>query len=97
MPVTFVLNPEQVEFLTQHQEDMSLVAQAEMLGCHVDTLKRLLVRHNIRDFTGSKYIAAEPINTWSRPCTVCKDTKPRPKWQYRCDECHSKQQRDDDP
>lgn len=62
---------------------------AGRVGCCVDTLKRILVRHNLRKYDGAKYEVRRDteVKMWQRPCSGCKCSKPRPKWQFYCDPC----------
>lgn len=60
---------------------------AAHVGCCTDTLKRILHRHGIADFEGAKYQKKEDVTKWKRPCSDCGSTKPRPKWQFRCNPC----------
>ena len=60
---------------------------ADYLQCDVTTLRRILVRHNLAIFNGSKYAIAPETITWNRPCMKCKSTETRPKNQYICDTC----------
>jgi hypothetical protein len=70
---------------------------ADHLNVCVDTLKRILVREGIADFSAAKYVIANSeitkTETWHRPCMNCGSTRPRPKWQYTCNAC--KKNRDD--
>ena len=78
-----------------NDESITYVAMARRIGVCVDTLKRILVRYGIKDFTNPKYFAANQkpqVPTWTRPCMICGDTKPRPKPKYICHTC--KLQRD---
>lgn len=62
---------------------------ANLIGCCVDTAKRILMRHSIAFFEGAKYVTSEQsrVKKWTRPCMRCKCTEPRPMWQYFCDKC----------
>ncbi len=68
---------------------------ADEIGCCVDTVKRILQRHDIAQFDGAKYaVPVETlVQTWTRACSDCGCEKPRPKWQYRCDPCKEGRQR----
>lgn len=81
------LSDEQLEYLRKNA-DRPCSVLATHIGVCVDTLKRILVRHDIRHFDGAKYVAARREAYWSRPCMVCGNTYPRPRNQYRCDACH---------
>lgn len=75
--------------------DYSYRAMAKEFDCCTDTLKRILVREGLAEFDGAKY-AISPLHKshaemWRRPCMRCKDDTPRPKWQYFCDACKSRQ------
>ena len=58
------------------------------LGVCVDTAKRILMRHELQYFPGAKYQTRPTVKDWSRPCLVCGSTHPRPKFQYKCEECN---------
>lgn len=81
--------PEQLS----HLNDMlaagdTYVAISRYLGVNVDTLKRILVREGLStSITAAKYVAAEEVQMWTRPCMGCKSTAPRPKNLYFCDDC----------
>lgn len=65
-------------------------AMADYMGVCTDTLKRILVREGMAEFDGAKYAISpqrDSQKTWAKPCMKCKDTTPRPKWQYICDRC----------
>lgn len=68
----------------------SKITQA--FGAHEQTIKKELHRAGLMSFQGAKY--DQPLTTttnlWSRPCSVCGSTKPRPRWQYRCDPCKAR-------
>ena len=65
---------------------------ANYLGVCVDSAKRWMLRLKIADefqFPGAKYQGTieSTVVMWERPCTQCKSTVERPKWQYFCDPC----------
>lgn len=64
---------------------------AARIGCHTDTLKRILMRHGLASFSSAKYqvsrTALDKRNRWRRPCLRCKCTRPRPRFQYICNAC----------
>ncbi len=85
-----VLTQEQIELLTSMANripDVKIIAKE--FGCCADTIKRLLVRHNIRDYSSAKHIAVTSPKKWERPCMRCRCVKPRPKNQYVCDKCRN--------
>lgn len=73
-------------------ERLTLAQQAQQLGVHVDTLRRILTYHHIRDF-GRRWGASvtETVKKWNRPCTICGSTVSRPRMQFRCDACKERQ------
>jgi hypothetical protein len=66
-------------------------------GVCVDTLRRAMARQGILDpdTIPAKYQPAPHYNqeTWTRPCSGCGSTNPRPKWVFYCKRCHLKQAR----
>ena len=70
---------------------LSYQTMADHLNVCVDTLKRILMRENLADFSAAKYVLAQSeitkTPTWQRPCMNCGSTKPRPKWIYVCSSC----------
>lgn len=81
-----ILQDSQLDYIRQHAGRPCSDLAAE-LGVHVDTLKRYMMRHGIREFPGAKYQHLDPVPTWRRPCMRCGCTRPRPRGQYRCDPC----------
>lgn len=62
---------------------------ASYLGYDTTTVKRLLVRLGLAEFPAAKYQPSRltTLQTWTRPCSGCGCTKPRPKWRFYCDPC----------
>lgn len=62
---------------------------AQHFSCCIDTAKRILHRNDIIEFSGAKYQKARDaeLQMWTRPCSGCGDTRPRPKWIYYCNAC----------
>lgn len=91
------LSGEQVQWLRDNHEGLTFVDMAAEIGVCVDTLKRILVRLELRHFDAAKYVRPRSVTeqqpTWSRPCSGCGCTKPRAKWQFFCDPCHERQER----
>lgn len=87
----FDITPEQVSFLRDQYGRTTLKSLAERVGCNIDTLKRLLVRHSIARFPGAKFVPSRSSQEtfWSRPCMRCRCTEPRPRNQYLCERCSS--------
>jgi hypothetical protein len=99
MPRVVSVTPEQVEWLRANHTRLMQTEMAAHIGCCVDTLKRILVRHGIVDFGGAKYCVADRSHrpkTWNRPCMRCKSTASRPRNQYICDTCHGRDPANDD-
>lgn len=90
MGKSIALTPDQLQYLkASAANNVPATVMAKHIGCCTDTLKRILMRHNIAHYDGAKYATSQTHNTkfWTRPCMICKTTKPRPKWQYICDGC----------
>lgn len=89
MPKRIILTDEQEEWLVENCDSISYAAQARYIGCHPDTLKRILMRRGLAYFEGAKFVVAlsDEEETWNRPCSGCGCTKKRPKWIYYCDDC----------
>jgi hypothetical protein len=90
MPRTFSASADQLDWLrSQIASRKTYTEMAQTLGICTDTLKRLLHKHNIVSFDGAKYQVKRDADTstWTRPCSSCKDTTPRPKWRYYCRPC----------
>lgn len=88
-----ILTEEQLSYLTKavaakvHPKEM-----AQVIGVHVDTLKRILDRNGLVPAFSEKHMASlsekkAKCGLWQRPCMKCKSTKPRPVNQYVCDAC----------
>lgn len=95
------LTPDQEQFLRANPDE-SPTTLARTLGYHIDTVKRIQVRLGIKtelEYAGAKYHrpSNSVLKTWNRPCTTCKSTTTRPKWQFRCDRCHRRQSSGVDP
>lgn len=87
MPKVTRLTDEQLKWLAEVHERYSFVAMANHIGCHVDTLKRILAREGLREFDGAKYTPAAKIDEWDRPCIQCGSTERRPKNWFMCSDC----------
>jgi len=81
------LSQDDINWLTDNHERLSLRALASEFSCCVDTIKRILMRHELRHFEGAKYQFKIPEKTWGRACIKCGCEKPRPKFQYKCIQC----------
>ena len=89
---SITLTPDQLTWLTvAYKTFMPIKEMASYLKMHTDTVKRLLVLHDIAPHLTTKNIAAKQSTyvMWERPCMSCKDTTPRPKNQYVCDKCRT--------
>ena len=66
-----------------------LPVMAGAVGCHIDTLKRILNREGIAIFEAAKYQSSNRRRTatWNRPCLKCGSTKSRPRMQFICKPC----------
>jgi IS30 family transposase len=89
MPRYTTPTKQQLAWLRANLNRMSYTKMAEELGVCVDTLKRILVRHNIAHFESAKYAQSQrsTVKTWNRPCMNCGCTRTRPKWKYICSPC----------
>lgn len=89
MPRTTELSEEQTDYLIDNHEELPFTVLAKHIGVCVDTLKRILVRLELREFPGAKYAPTRKsiVQTWTRPCMDCGDERPRPKGHFFCGEC----------
>jgi|ADGO01.1.fsa_nt_gi hypothetical protein len=93
MPKRIRVSPEDLDWLRNAiAEKRPLPEMAARLGCCLDTLKRILMRHGLADFPGAKYQLRRDANVqkWNRPCMGCGSTETRPKWWYFCTACRRK-------
>ena len=92
MPRRVNVDEENLSWLKANHSRLSHKELASKFNCCVDTIKRILVRHNLQDFDGAKYQVKRTYEekTWQRPCMDCGDTKKRPKNWYYCIECRGK-------
>ena len=74
-------------------QNLTLKQMAQHCGCCVDTLKRILNRHNIAVYSAAKYQTSSSKNSgyWNRPSMMCGSKKRRPKNQYICTPCKDAQ------
>lgn len=94
MPKRVEINQDHIDWLADAVDaELPYSQMADHVGCCVDTLKRILVRHDLAEFEAAKYAVsrASKIEQWSRPCMRCGDTKSRAKGQYRCDNCREQE------
>ena len=86
MPKVVNVTDDNMKWLREHHDNVTLTEAADRIGVCVDTLKRILVREGLRDFEGAKYVVArkETVATWERPCMDCGCTEQRPKNWYYC-------------
>lgn len=98
MPKVVTVTDDNMNWLREHHDTVTLTEAAERIGVCVDTLKRILVREGLRDFEGAKYVVArkETVTTWERPCMDCGCTQPRPKNWYYCKKCRASRGYDDE-
>jgi hypothetical protein len=91
MPRVVKLSEADITWLREANATLTYKQMATHLSCCEDTLKRILVRHGIAEFSGAKYTLPRPAAVyWSRPCIRCRSTSQRPRMQYTCDSCHEK-------
>ena len=98
MPVLLAHKAEDLHWLREHHNEVTLTAAADRMGVCVDTLKRLLVKEGLRDFPGAKYQVARQreLLTWERPCISCGSREVRPKNWFFCRPCRSSRGYDDE-
>jgi hypothetical protein len=84
---------EREELAHMHEGGATIRAMARTFGVCSDTLKRILVREGLADYEGAKFsVSASSLEqTWTRPCSRCGCTKPRPKNHYRCEVCKARE------
>lgn len=89
LPKRVELTPETIEWLRRNHDKLPYPVQARRCNVCLDTLKRILVRLDLADFPGAKYQVSRRaiVRTWTRPCMLCGNTKPRPVNVYVCDSC----------
>ncbi len=89
MPRKVSITETQVEWLRENHDTLPYPHMAKVVGCCVDTLKRILVREGLQEFDGAKYQVSRKHKapTWTRPCVRCACAKPRPKGFYLCLKC----------
>jgi hypothetical protein len=87
-----ILTDDQEIWLAKEHSNLTHQQLSVELGCCVDTLKRILMKRGLQYFPGAKYQFKEAPPMWQRPCSSCGCTKLRPKFQYRCDACHEKEE-----
>jgi hypothetical protein len=93
LPRKIKLSEETRQWLKANHAQLTISELSRVLGCCDDTTKRILMRENLRFFSGAKFVISRSRteqNAWRRPCLRCACTKPRPKNQYICDSCHAK-------
>ena len=87
-----ILTDDQEIWLAKEHSNFTHQQLSSELGCCVDTLKRILMKRGLQYFPGAKYQFKKAPKTWQRPCSSCGCEKIRPKFQYRCDACHEKEE-----
>lgn len=92
MPKQVPLTPEDIDWLRQNHGRVSYLDMARRYNVCVDTLKRILMRHDIAFFPAAKYATSQTsqTSTWKRPCMDCRDDTPRPRGWYYCRPCRLK-------
>lgn len=82
------VTPDVITYLrTSSASSVPYSTMASHLGVCVDTVKRMLSRYDIEQFSGAKYAFAPETKMWLRPCMKCACVKPRPKNSYFCVKC----------
>jgi len=90
MPRYVVVSAENIEWLKANHSRSTYTAMASKLGCHVDTLKRILAREGLQEFEAAKYTAALKHPKWTRPCILCSKPETRPRNWFMCSSCRKK-------
>lgn len=92
MPKRISMTEETRAWLHDNHTSTSYSDMAAVVGCCVDTLKRILVREGLQEFDGAKYVLRRDFEEeqWTRPCMSCGDKTPRPKNHYFCPKCRCK-------
>lgn len=85
------LNKDDLAWLRGNHNEHTHTQIAVRLGVCVDTAKRILMRLELQYFPGAKYQTRPSVKGWTRPCITCSDEQPRPKNQYKCDECNNRE------
>ena len=88
----FTLTPEKADWLKANYAKHTNAKLARELGCCVDTVKRAVMRLELDYFPGAKYQHRVRPKTWRRPCMICGSTEEREINQYRCNDCHEREQ-----
>jgi hypothetical protein len=98
LPKVVEVTDDNMSWLRENHESVTLTEAADRIGVCVDTLKRILVREGLREFEGAKYVVArkEMVHTWTRPCMECGSTEERPKNFYYCRPCRAKRGYEDE-
>ena len=91
MPRRLIFSQAKMAWLRKNHHRYPLHEISAYMGCCTDTLKRLLMRENLRQFSGERYQVSrafiEQQSQWMRPCLRCGDRDPRPKGWYMCRVC----------
>ena len=59
MPKVVTVTDDNMNWLREHHDTVTLTEAAERIGVCVDTLKRILVREGLRDFEGLNMLSPE--------------------------------------
>jgi hypothetical protein len=90
MPRKIPVTQETVAWLANAVDSqMPLDRMAAHVGCCLDTLKRILMRHELMEFSGAKYIPSRRHRAafWERRCLTCRTIKKLPRNKFMCLEC----------
>ena len=89
MPRRVHISTKDLSWLKANHESYTHKELSEKINCCVDTIKRIHVRENLKEFDGAKYQVNRAFEekTWPRPCMECGDTRVRPKNWYYCINC----------
>ena len=89
MPKHINFDADQIDWIEDNLDSMTLSQMAKELDVCVDTFKRKLVKLGLKEFDGAKFVPPRDFNAlyWRRPCIRCKRTDRRPKNQYICSKC----------
>ena len=92
MAKRLILSDAEQEWLKCNHSKFTHRQLGKKFGVCVDTMRRQLMKMELQYFPGAKYQRRVEPKRWNRPCSVCGDQTPRPKYQYRCTSCHEREE-----
>lgn len=98
VPRVVQLSESDLRWLKDNHHNTSFTLLAKRFKVDPVTIKRILVRHGLRELDGAKYqVSFKSIQkVWNRPCMACGCTKTRPKFFYFCVRCRRARGLDDE-